>query len=276
MVTTLTLRTTGFRAMCQELARMSGKEYRAVLGSEAATCVKMAALQSAIASAAQIKKQVEEREGHKWQTANGEYSVNVRSDAGRVWFWDKDRGIDRGVRAHGPLQPGQTRQIVQHGGFYMIYDTGRARGHHVPDRIWQGYLDTRYGHAEAVKLRTKEILRRRGMERLSWLQIGDALGVSLATVAPARNLREDIARGSKANGRTYANGSATEGTSALRFQITVENQSPIAVKRWGRKRIEDAMQRRRRGFEIAMKKGLFENLTLRAKRYPGIFVKEAA
>ena len=50
----------------------------------------------------------------------------------------------------------------------------------------------------------------------------------------------------------------------------------MAIRRWGRRRIEEAMNRRRRGFEIAMKKGLFENLTLRAKRYPGIFVKEAA
>lgn len=266
--------------MCTDLARMSGKEYREVLRSEAASCVKIAALQSAIASKSQIEKQVQERAGHKWKTDRGEWSSNARNDAGRVWFWDDTKGFalgfDRAKRAHGPLQPGKTRQIVAHGSFYMVYDAGPSRGHHVPDAIWADYLASRYVRQKLVAERTKEILRRRGMERLSWLQIGDALGVQLSAVSPAGSLRENIARGSKANGRTYANGSSTEVTAALRFQITVENQSPIAVRRWGRKRIEEAMNRRRRGFEIAMKKGLFENLTLRAKRYPGIFVKEAA
>lgn len=255
---------------------MSGKEYRDVLASEAATCVKMAALQSPVASKADIEKQAQERFGHKWETALGEYSANTTTSKGRLWFWDKDAAHNRGVRAHGPLQPGKTRQIVQHGGFYLIYDAGPARGHHVPDHIWLDYLAGRSAQLAAVKARTKELLKRRGLERLSWLQMADAMGISLATVAPAGNLREAQARGATARGRTFANGTATESASGLQFEIVVENGSPVAIKRWGQRRLEDAMNRRRRGFEIALAKGLFENLEKRAKRYPGIFVKAAA
>jgi hypothetical protein len=272
---TVTVRAAGFRAYCRELARMSGKDYREVLTSELASCVKIAALESPIASKADIERQVQERAGAHWETNLGEWSVNVRNNRGRVWFWDKDSGLSRATRVEGPSLPGQAhaRQVVSRGGFYLLFDAGPSRGHHLPDAIWMDYLASRELRAQIVKERTKEVLKRRGTERLSWLQIGDAVGVNLANVAPQGNLRENMARGSAVRGRQYHNGTAQESTSFLRFQITITNASPAAIKRFGQRRIEAAMVRRRRAFDMAMKKGLFGNLHRRARNYPGIFVK---
>lgn len=276
MIVTGTIRTAGFRAMCGELARMSGKEYRDVLAIQAASAMKRAAKTSKIASKSKIERQVEERMRGGWQTSLGEWSVNRDTAVGRTWFWDKDRGVDRGIRAHGPLLPGRKRQIVQHGGFYLVYDTGGSRGHHVPDAIWGDYLQSRELLKAQIKERKKELVRRRGMERLSWLQIGDALGVPLASVAPNNfALQENIARGATVRGRTFANGTAFESTAGLRFQITVENRSPVALKRNGEARLQKSVDAGVKAFEIAMRKGVFDNLAERAKRYPGIFVKPA-
>jgi hypothetical protein len=267
MTPSLTVRSEGFRAMCGELARLSGKDYADVLRSEAATVVKMAALESPVASAADIRKVVIDRDSARTiRTYEGEViigqrrkglgseeilSINLFKHRGREWFIDNT---------------GETKK-------YMVYDAGRSRGWHVPDIIWGRYQNLNSERPGKARELTAELLKRRGLERLSWLQIGDGLGVALATVAPAGNLREAVARGATARGRTYANGTAAEASDGARFQVSIENASPIAIKRWGQKRIEASMNRRRRGFDIAMKKRLFENLELRAKRYPGIFVK---
>lgn len=277
MIVTATIRTENFRSMCRELASMSGKDYDEVLVSEAASCVKIAALQSPIASKSEIERQVQERYGNHWEGDLGEWSVNVRESAGRVWFWDKDsgqaRGHDRALYAAGPLRPGQRRQVVSRGGFYMLFDAGPSRGHHVPDPIWHDYLVTREMRLKIVAERTKEVKKRAGIERLSWLQIGDSLGVQLALVAPTGNLRENIARGAAVRGRQYPNGSGRRTTDRFRLLISVTNESPVAIKRFGQRRIEDAIRRRRALFDHAMRKGYFNNLEWRAKRWRGIFVK---
>lgn len=277
MILNVQVRSQGFRDMCIDLARMSGRDYRDVLRSEAASSIKLAALQSPIASKADIEKQVRERAGRKWDTASGEWSVNLHKHAGRVWFWDRDGGLSRAERAAGPLRPGEAdrRQIVSRGGFYLVFDAGPSRGHHVPDPVWLDYVSSRDLRLQVIRERAREIIRRRGTERLAWLQMTDAMQIDIKTVAPTRSVREDIARGSAVRGRQYHHGTARETTDVFRLSIVVENSSPVAVKRWGQRRIEDAMRRRRRAFEISMKKGLFENLTLRAKRYPGIFVLPA-
>lgn len=269
MQVVLSVRSQNFRAMCGDLARMSGRDYDHVLTSEAASCIKIAALQSPIASAADIKKQVRERTGASWAIPDGEFSVNQRTNKGRVWFWDKDLGSRLGYDRRQVAAAGTTAA----GAFYMIFDTGPSRGHRVPDRIWAAYLTSREERLALVQARTKELVKRRGIERLSWLQMADGLGISLASVAPSGSLRESVARGAVVRGRQYPNGSAQRTTDLFRLKIVVTNESPVAVKRWGQKRLQDAMRRRTKAFEIALKKGLFDDAKRRAARYPGIFVK---
>ncbi len=270
MQVVLHVRSQNFRGMCSDLARMSGRDYDYVLTSEAASCIKIAALQSPIASAADIKKQVQERSGGSWTIPGGEFSVNQVTNRGRVWFWDKELG---GRLGYDRAQRSADGAVAASGAFYMIVDTGPARGHRVPDEIWATYLSSREERLALVRARTKEIMKRRGIERLSWLQMADGLGVSLATVAPNGALRESVARGAAVRGRQYPNGSARRTTDLFRLKIIVTNESPVAVKRWGQKRIQDAMRRRTKAFEIAMKKGLFDDAKRRAQRWPGIFVK---
>ncbi len=267
------IRATGFKEMCRELANVSGQDYAYVLLSEAATVAKIAALSARMASAAAIRRQVRERKGAKFTGESGEVSVNIARSPGRVWFTQAVGS--RGVRVTGPLLPGRERHIVQSGGYYLVYDTGHSRGHHLPAPIWHEFLLSEEGREAYVKQLTAELIARRGIERLSWLQIGDSLGIPLSSVSPQGSLGEPTARAALVRGRQYKNGSSTAVASGSEFVVTLRNESPVAVKRSGQSRVDAAIAQRQRGFQIAVEKGLLDDLERRATRWVGIFVKAA-
>lgn len=261
----VTVSTSGFLTMARELSRLSGRDFATVVRSEAASAIKIAALQGRVASAAAIARQTEERT-HTWSVRRSRYlhhddesvtdtgfavHVNNTRDVGRVWFARDDWSDPK----------------------YMIFEAGPGRGWHVPDGVWHEYKLTAAARAEYVKKRIAELQKRRGIERLSWLQMGDALGVSLASVAPSGNLQEEIVRAATVRGRVFQNGTATETTSGRDWSLTVQNDSPVAVRRDGQARLDRANARRERNFQIAAEKGLLTDLQRRATRWPGIFVK---
>jgi len=266
-----------FSAMARELSRLSGKEFSHVLRLEAAYCIKRAALQSKVASKASIRRTVQERDSsriirtsdgrvligraakraivHSGGQGTGEViSYNMNQATGRVWYIDS-------------TQEGEPK--------YMVFDAGPSRGHHLPDAVWARYEALAAEFPGAVKALLADITARRGIERLSWLQIADAMRVDLGAVAPAGSLQQDVARAANYRGRTFQNGSAREQTSPTTFTIAVENASPVAQKRAGQTRLDSAVASRLRGFEIAMSKGLLDDLQRRARRWPGIFVAPA-
>lgn len=257
--------------MTLELSRMSGKDHAPVIRIEAASCIKIAALKQKIASAATIRRQVRERKGSHFKGDSGEVSTNVHVFAGRVWFTQAVGS--RAKRLTGPVQPGQARHVVQSGGYYLVYNQGHTRGWRLPDPIWLEFLATEDGREEYIKALIAERTARRGIERLSWLQMGDAIGIDLETVAPSGALQQPIARAAAVRGRQYKNGAAIETATGSRFILLVTNESPAAIKRFGQIRLNNAVEQRVRGFEIALGKGLLQDLERRAARWPGIFVR---
>lgn len=261
----VTVNTTGFMTMARELSRLSGRDYADVCRIEAATTIKMAALGSPVASVTAIINQTHERAETFWSVQRQRFlhhddvtltdtgfeisvSNGNRVPAGKVWFsrvgWEVP---------------------------YLIFDSGPSRGWHVPDAIWHEYLLTAGYRDEYIKARIAELKRRRGIERQSWLQVGDALGVPLST-APGRPLSEDVARAATAKGRTYTNGTAREATAGAAWSVTVENASPVAIKRNGQNRLNIAINARAKLYQFAVEKNFIADLKFRSSRWPGIFV----
>lgn len=256
---TITVTAAGVQAMARDLSALSGKDYAAVLRNFAAESAKGAALDAKVASAKQIEAQVRERSnttkgqvGEAGAYADYALTINLRKSKGRVWYLNKITGKA-----------------------YMVFDAGPTRGHHLPDVMWGDYLQAAKQRSELINARIREILRRRGIERQSWLQVGDALGVPLATVAPQGALQESVARAANVHGRTFPNGTSTEATHGAQHLITIRNASPVAIKRRGQDRLNRAITRRFTLFQTAVKRGFISDLKFRSSRWPGIFVQAA-
>lgn len=247
--------------MARELSKYSPIPYKRIVLLEVASIVKICALRAKIASAAAIKKAALDRIDTGYESPDGSLvTINKHRDKGRTWFVPGDRSRDRG--------PGGT--------FLMVFAAGPARGHHLPDFAWQTYLLAIGDKQGALKSLIQSLLQRRGIMRLSWLQIGDALGVPLSSVSPSGSLQEVIARNARGpGGRIFRNGTAEVLMTSRTLGIRVRNESPLAIKNQGQREIDRAAAQRLKGFEIAMKKGVLEDLQLRAVRWRGIFVRAA-
>lgn len=259
----------GVKAMALDLAAASGKAYSSVLKSETGSIVKICALNAKIASLAKIRASSIVKIATRFREPGGSsiIVINQRRDKGRTWFayFAQTSGGITGSRRAG----------IRNVGAYMMFDAGPSQGWRVPDTVWHDYLALCGYREEALKRGIKARQRARGLMRLSWLQIGDQLGVDLNNVSPNGNLQEALARRARpSNGRLYQNGTAVVRQTLAGIAITVRNSSPLAIKNQGQHQMDRAVSQRLSGFRHAMKKEVFKDLQLRAKRWKGIFVYE--
>lgn len=248
--------------MARELAKRSPVPYKRIVLMETASIVKICALRAKIASAAAIKRDALNQIDTGFKSPEGsEVSINKHRDKGRTWLVPAGKGPARGPD----------------GTFLLVYDSGPARGHHLPDDAWMAYLIAIDDKQTAVKALIVSLLRRRGLMRLSWIQIGDALGIPLSSVSPTGSLQEVIARAARGpRGRTYANGTAQVTITSSTLIIRLRNESPLAIKNNGQQELDRACLQRLKGFEIAMKKGVLDDLKLASARWRGIIVRSAS
>lgn len=264
----------GILAMARELAKYSPLPYAQIARMETASIVKIAALRAKIASVAAIKRHVANYESDRIVTATGAmlHINNNKKFKGRTWLaLAYNPGIDAAL-GRGATR-GSGRAGIRNVGALMVFDTGGTRGWHLQDFAWQAYqlaIGELKGYAKA---RIKELVARRGLMRLSWLQIGDSLGVPLSSVSPNGNLQEGIARAARGpRGRTYRNGTSYVTTTSTALTIRVRNVSPLAIKNRGQEQLDRAMAQRLKGFQIAMRKGMLTDLKARSARWRGVFV----
>lgn len=278
MKLTLKIESGAFTGMVRELSRLSGKEFAHVLRLEAASSIKIAATRKNVASASAIKRDVEKNDTARVvRTTSGEILVgrqtkravmaakglshaeilshNVRKAQGRVWYIDATGKAERK---------------------FMVFDAGPTVGWHLPDAVFARAQALAAEFPGALKARLRDLLARRGLERLSWVQITDAMRIDMDDVAPVTlRIQDDLVRAANYRGKQFSNGRAAEAADSSRFTVTVTNESPSAIKTMGQSRLNNAIAQRVKGFEIAMSKGLFDDLKARARRYPGIFVSQS-
>lgn len=261
-----------FAQMARDLSRTSGERYEKVLKLETASIIKICALNAGVASVAKIKVAAP-RAFSSFTEPGGSATVvvNSRRFKGRVWFSYRSTGGSGS-------DSGSGRAGIRGVGAVMVFDAGPevgpTRGWHLRDEVWQDYLTVLGYREQGIKKSIQARIRARGLQRLSWIQVGDALGVPLSTVSPSGNLQEDLVRAARtASGRKYLNGIASVRSTLTTFSITVRNSSPLAVKNQGQAALDRAVAQRLRGFQIAVQKGVLLDLQARAARWRGIFVR---
>lgn len=135
-----------------------------------------------------------------------------------------------------------------------------------PDKVWSEYQSLLVRRAKEIKVRTQEMLRRRGLAKQSWLLLAGLIGARLKAAGFVVNAR--------VNGRVV-----TEAASVLidkrpdKFSIRFTNQSK-ATRFWkGEKALISALQGRAKFFATNLKRGVFKTAETIAKKYPGIYAK---
>jgi hypothetical protein len=254
--------------MARTLAARSPVPYKRILLMETASIIKIAALRSRIASAAEIKRDAVNRLDTEYKSPDGTIvTINKHKSAGRTWLATGDRRENQGLAYRAK---GTSRSV-----WLMVYESGPSRGHHLPDEAWMAYLIAIDDKQSAVKALIVTLLRRRGLTRLSWIQMGDALGIPLSTVSPQGSLQEQVARAARGpRGRIFQNGTAQVTITSRSLIIRIRNESPLAIKQKGQQELDRAAAQRLKGFVIAMNKGIFDDMKAASARWRGIIVRQ--
>ncbi len=274
----VTVTSTGFNAMIKDLARISGRTFSGVLKHEAARVIEKAV---AFTPSAKPPKRaaiqaMAEKAASRVVSASNPGIVLTKSRNGKVWLREKDNSLVD------PRYPRQTSTPALH----RMDDPNR----HWNKRRWQTFRELeqqRQLEIKAAKLtiaaQIKAVAGARGLSKKSWWEAGYDLRL------PMRGIPAYVTNAKPSNGRSYKNGIGSEHGGASNsdlFFLVIENRYPALVGGRVRKTskkgkstylnghaiLQRAINTRLSAFKMELKKGVFDNLKLRASRHPGVFV----
>jgi hypothetical protein len=247
--------TSGLRAMCEGLAERSGASYEKALISEVGKILKICMQRTPTRTAAAITKRVS-RSNNYIEFGSGQI-VSFWKKADAVMFlddstWNQTRTI------------GKRAPRMKNGKSWHQMDGGAN------PRRWSMQRWARWKTFEALakekKRDPKKAVKARGLAKQTWHVIAQDLGIDIGAPKYVRDAQSPT-------GKTFREGQARKLIEAAAFYIEVTNSNPIMGKLNGRAIMERAMAQRLRAFEFELQKGVFDDVAMRAKRYPGIFTQ---
>lgn len=268
---------TGFQRMIRELSRMSGKAFEEVLADQTKkvleTCVKYT-------PSAKLQEAIRRSQNHikrKFNTYSGGRAGTVDQYIGSQVFTSAAKEDPRiSITKAGTW-------YVKGGKFYMMKGRGQwaAKEGQNSSRFaatgprWNAAMWAQFEREEAdrvadldlaLKTAAKDVRISRGLCKASWLEIADDLGIVL-------KVPEFVRKARPANGKKYDNGAGRKITRTDAVFFEIENRMPTLVQKLdGRAILQRAISTRLKAFEIELRRGVFNDLVQRARRYPGIFV----
>ena len=254
---TLTIDTRGIEALLKELSRTSGRTYEHVLKDQTERILETAARYTHSATTTDIKARHQfrvDRAFNTWPNRKGgrqlpEISINSGrrgGDKGKVWLRDKSE--DGGTKFF--VMNRNKRWSNDRWGRYQALEEQRKQA-----------------RDEEIKNGLKRAMASRGLQKRSWQDIADALGLRIKIPAYA-------SRAVSRSGRRYVNGTGTIQRSGTALSYLLINSAPILITRMdGAKILQRAINTRLKAFQIETEKGVFNDLAARAKRYPGIYIR---
>jgi len=253
MAVTAELNDKQFRRAIGELSKISGKTYSETMKKAGiGPVIKILAKNKAAKppSVREIRNDVEKRTlRKKFSTNEGEIATTKDGKS----FFRKHAGAD----------------------WRLVFGPGRSIGWHLSDRDWAAFQSIEKQRKKHIVDETKRIKERRGLLRMSFIQIADNLNIDLNVVGGGA-LSEKIPRRAKV---PRGLGSASESSESKQWEAVMKNFSRGLSKKgaaFWRSRLQSAINRRTKAIEIDMEKGTFNDIEKRAKRYPGLFVRRSA
>jgi hypothetical protein len=248
-----TVDTSGFERMAKSLSKMSGASFGQVVLAETGKILEGCVRRTRVAKAASIRTSVAFRNRNLWTDAQwppkrrGDPVIST-SKNGTVWFIDE------------PKRPGMAKG--KRVGKKVFYDMSGA--FRWSNERWARFQDA-MTELKSKKTDLATALRSRGLAANSWWQIARAIGIEISVPAYVRNA-------APSNGRVYVNGRALQFAEADAFFVEIFNDNPAMARAGGQQILSDSIQARLNHFEIALRKGTFENIKKRAEQFPGVFV----
>lgn len=257
-----TLDTTSFSRMMGDLARIGGPAsnvevaFAGEVGHLLETCVRYT-------PGAQTKK-IRERANYRF---SAKYAIRGAGDL-KVTMNDGTRG---GEADNVWLRSGGKFHIMRGPGKWPA--TGKQKtsryapnGARWPDRLWAEYQSlvqqTPQERDALKKAWVARALASRGLLAQSWVQIGQSLGIDVD--AP-----DYVRRAAPSNGRTYTNGAGRYVPGKTENTYILENFQPALIQ-GGERIMQAALDTRVKAFDIALQKGVFDDMAAVAARYPGL------
>jgi hypothetical protein len=268
----------GFLGMCAGLAQFSGKEMEPILvdqiGQLMGVCIRYThgATRESIAQGVRFKNS-------RYDIPGGpKVSLGIRK--GNDWFlesstWEKSSWQRTSKTTGGTNASGSSKPPKMFGRNTAHLMNGNRRW---SDERWARFQMIKSMMAE-IEQKPAEAAKSRGLSKLTWQQIADAIGAGDKTKAP----------GYVRNAKTFKGkqvpeiGTAQAYIEAAAFYIEIRNESEILTKgpspRFkgprqaldGFQILQKAMDTRVSAYEHDLTRGTFKNLATSAQRYPGIF-----
>lgn len=247
MSATSTLDDSQFLASVRELSQVAGVEYKHLLHNQAGAVIKILAKDKSAKPPS--RKKIAEQVTRK-------VMPHFKGRAGEI-------AIDRTHQTFFRQPGGQWR---------MVFDAGPSRGWRLRADEWAAYKAVVEERRRFIAAEVARRYARAGLLRMSFIQIADNLGVNLSQVSGGA-LSEKIPRRAKMPGML---GHAHKAAQGKAYDMVLSNFSNgVRGKQLGywQRKLQTAITKRARAIEIDMRKGVFKDMELRVKRYPGVFVE---
>jgi hypothetical protein len=239
--------TVGFKKLCDDLAKMSGKSFEDVVKTQAGSVLKRVMGKTKAADRAKLNaraRQVANMEKGFFPLRDGT-AIIIGTRTGKK-FW-KDYATKTGKPTIYPI---------------------------IPERRWSDARWARYTAANnriALKLKewSKKILGARGFSKQTWLNIAKEFGVEYILKAPAY-----VQKAKSTSKKIYRNTEGTEHfTMRDAYVVMKQRYKNLTENGFASVILQAAIKARVKAFMKDVDAKVFEDAKKRATRYPGVFVK---
>lgn len=263
MSLTVSIDTRPFDAYIADLARRLGTSLEVAQRMEAAAVVKRAAvIQSRrVGSIASVRREAAKQAVKRIDNGTDIITVNLKRDPGRAWYSDRAPGRD----IHSV--PMRWFPIGKINSFRTMPRMAFNTGWRFPNVVWNAARNLWQREQNDIRKSIEGALASRGLTVRSWLEIIDALGVSIERIPP-RSPRLPFRNATVRTGQNPPrNGTGFSSVQKGNPITEIANSSPLAFLNGGTRALSAAIAIRAAAYRAAMRNRAFQTAQGRARLY---------
>lgn len=246
----VTLDTTGFRSVCEDLAKISGRDFQTVVKAQVALVLKRCISGTPAANKKKLKEKADRIKAFS-------YMYLKNKDGTKFVLNPKRNPTLKFFKMQSP-KDGVER-------LYALNDPKRRWS----NAIWQKMIGNKAFWDSIASSRAEGLMGARGLSKQTWFKMAQKLKIDSQIKAP-----KYVLAAKQRSKKQYDNQDAYEKSKGKEYVATVVQKYRFLTSGKYRSMLQNAIKSRRLAFNRELKKGLFDDIKKRAQRYPGIFVTE--
>lgn len=237
----------GFRQMCDDLAKMSGKDFAVVVKAQAGAVLKRVMGKTKGANMGKLQKRAKEirnMERGYFKNPDGTF-IAIGSRTKAPFF-------------NSPSASGEPKS-------YWVGSKNNGN-----QSVWANYTAHRAAWKARLSKYSRAILNARGFGKSTWYAIAQKIGVEHLLKAPGY-----VKKAKAVTRKSYDNGDGKEVKNAEEmFVLLRQSYRKLTENGFAANILQAAIRARLKAFKSDINKGVFNDVKKRAQRYPGIFIEE--